>query len=319
MSESQDKLHLNGSQKPQTGGPEAFAQTGKDIEAAQGQDDDYYYDADGDDDEDAEDEVEAGQYPLDPYATLAQQLASSPLFAQVQALLGGGGSLEAKMSMAQLQQASGNLEEAAEAYLDIVEENPDYAKAYVALGQTLLAMDQPDKAETYLGKATELEPENAAAYLYLGYAHYARQDFEKCIEDFKQAVVLDPDSHISLNNLGYTQYLTGRLGEAEKTFVKAGDVGSNRAYYNLGLVRLLEGQEDKAWEAYQDAIDLDPQGSQIEDHLADLEQAKTRYPAQVALLNQAIERLNEQYEDYEEDDDQDDDAEDPQDEYAPKD
>ncbi len=279
------------------------------------EDEEYEAAEDSGDDEDEEyedDEDEAGQAALDPYV-LAQQLASSPMFAQVQALLGGGGSIAAKLGTAQLQQASGDLEGAAEIYLDVIDEDPENHKANVALGQVLLAMDKPEQAETFLHKAIDLDPEDAPSHLYLGYAHYAQQNFEQCIEDFRQATELDPGNIVAFNNLGYAEYLTGRLDEAEKTFIRAGDVGSNRAYYNLGMVRLLKGDEPKSLEAYNDAAELDPYGSQIDDHLADLEQAKQRFPERTELLDRAIERFQLM------EDADDEDIEDEDDEYAPKD
>ncbi len=320
MSENQDKLHRNGSQKPEVREPDAILPAededfeGDEIEDEEEYDgdEDYYEDEDEDDEGDA-----TNLSQMDPYA-LAQQLASSPLFAQVQAMLGGG-NVEVRMSSARLQQVSGDLEGAAEIYLDIIEEDPEYQKAYIALGQVLLALDKPQEAEVFLSKAIELQPEDSEAYLYMGYAYYAQQNFEKCIEYFGQAVEFDPDSHVAINNLGYAQYLTGRLDEAEKTFIRGGDVGSNRAYYNLGLVRVLQGKEEKAWEAYQDAADLDPRATQVEDHLADLEQAKQRFPDKVALLDEAIKRLNDRFAGAEEDEHEDDENDEEEDEYAPKD
>lgn len=319
MSDNPNKFGSNGSQKSEAREPDAILPAGyedfEDEEADYEDEDEYYAYSDedeeeGDEEDDGEyyEEEEESQYPSDPYA-LAQQLASSPLFAQVQAMLGGNTSIEGRMNTARLHQVSGDLEAAAETYLDIIEEEPEYQKAYISLGQTLLAMDQPERAETFLEKAIELDPEDASGYLYLGYTHYAQQDFEKCVVDFRHTVEVDPDSHLAWNNLGYAQYLCGRLDEAEKTFIKAGDVGNNRAYYNLGMVRLIQDKPEKAWEAYQDAADLDPHGSQIEDHLEDLEKAKERYPDRAALLDEAIQRLNERLgtdddEDYEEDEDE---------------
>lgn len=319
MSDNQAKFQGNDSQKPEAREPDAILPADyQDFEDEEEGEDEYYEeDEEYEDDEyEDEDEDESNQYSTDPYA-LAQQLASSPLFAQVQAMLGGANSAQARLNSAKIKQATGDLEGAAEIYLDIIEEDPDNYQAHVSLGQILMMMDRPAEAETFLLKATELQPEEADGYLYLGYAHYAQQKYEECIQDFGEAVQYNPDSHLAWNNLGFAQYLAGHLEDAEKTFVKAGDVGSNRAYYNLGLVRLIQGKDDKAWEAYEEAEELDPHGSQIEDHLQDLEQAKTLHPDRITLLDEAIERLNSQFEEEDEDDEEYEDEE--EDEYSPKD
>jgi tetratricopeptide (TPR) repeat protein len=270
--------------------------------------DDDEFDEDEEEDE-LEDEEEGGQFSQDQ---LINQLTSNPLFAQVQQLLTGTMvGPEKVFTQARMLQATGDLEGAAQLYLDVIEEDPDHFKAHVALGQVLLAMDKPQEAETFLQKAISLDPEDASSYLYLGYAHYAQERFEDCVEDFKKAVALDKSNALALNNLGFVQYLTGRLDEAADTFTLAGDFGSDRAYYNLGLVRLLQGRESEGWSAYLEAFDLDPHGRQIEDHLTDVQKALAAHPDKALLLDDAITRLYSRYGDagegYDEDDGEDED------------
>jgi tetratricopeptide (TPR) repeat protein len=273
-------------------------------------DDEFDEDEDDDDEEDEdEDDDNDGQFLQDQ---LINQLTSNPLFAQVQQLLTGTMvGPEKTFTEARMLQATGDLEGAAQLYLDVIEEDPNHFKAHVALAQVLLAIDKPQEAETFLQKAISLDPEDASSYLYLGYAHYAQERFEDCVEDFKKAVALDKTNALALNNLGFVQYLTGRLDEAAETFTLAGDFGSDRAYYNLGLVRLLQGREAEGWSAYLEAFDLDPQGRQIEDHLTDVQKALAAHPDKALLLDDAITRLYSRYGDageiYDEDDEEDED------------
>ena len=278
-------------------------------------DEDEDYEDEDEDDEDYEsdedyDEDEEGSRGFSQ-EELYSQLTSNPLFAQVQQMLAGSMSGPDKIfTQARMMQATGDLEGAAQLYLDVIEEDPHHYKAYSALGQVLLAMDKPDEAETFLKKAIEIEPEDASGYLYMGYAHYAQERYEDCIDDFKKAVELDKGNALALNNLGFVQYLTGRLDEAAATFTTAGDFGSDRAYYNLGLVRLVQGREEEGWSAYLEAFDLDPHGRQIEDHLADVQKAMVKYPDKAPLLDDAITRLYSRYGDAGDDYDEDTDDED---------
>lgn len=265
------------------------------VDGDEFEDDDEFEDED--DLEEAEleedEEEEAGGFSQDQ---LINQLSSNPLFAQVQQLLTGSlTGPEKTFTQARMMQATGDLEGAAQLYLDVIEEAPEHFKAHVALAQVLLAIDKPQEAETFLHKAISLDPEDASSYLYLGYAHYAQERFEDCIEDFKNASALDKGNALALNNLGFVQYLTGRWDDAATTFTQAGDFGSDRAYYNLGLVRLLQGREAEGWSAYLEAFDLDPHGRQIEDHLVDVQKALVAHPDKAPFLDDAITRLYSRY------------------------
>jgi Flp pilus assembly protein TadD len=157
-------------------------------------------------------------------------------------------------------------------------------------------MDKPEEAVSFLVKATELDANDANGFLYLGYCYHALGQYDDSIQAFEQAIEIEPDQHIARNNLGFMYYQKGDLENAEQTFIKAGDFGSERAYYNLGMVRLIQGKEDKAWDAYDEAEELDPHYTQVEDHLEDLQKALERYPEAHPLLSQAIERFSKHLE-----------------------
>jgi tetratricopeptide (TPR) repeat protein len=249
------------------------------------EDDDY------DDNEEVDLQLQARQ--------LADVLSNSGLLSQVSAMFGGGGGVipgEAAFARGRGLQTLGDLEGAAESYLDAIEQNPLHLRAYTALGQILLAMDKPDDAIPFLEKAMELDPYDAGSYLYLGYAYYAKQDYAVCVDYFGKVVKLEPTHHLALNNKGFCQYLIGDLEGAAVSFSKAGDVGSDRSYYNLGMVQLLRGKEKEGWQAYDDAADLDPYGSQIADHLSDLKTAIDRYPKAASLVAEAQRKLLERVE-----------------------
>ncbi len=250
--------------------------------------DDEDFEEEDDEDDDDDEELEAQLNP----GSFFDQLSSNPLFAQVSQMLTGGMSgIEKSFTEARMLQATGDLEGAAQLYLDVLEEDPEHFKANEALGQVLMAMDKPQDAQLYLQKAVEIDPEDPSGHLYLGYAYYAQQDLAKASEAFQQAVALEPDNLIARNNLGFMQYLSGDLEAAAQAFTTAGDYGSDRAFYNLGMVRLLQGHAKNGWNAYQEAFDLDPRMQQIEDHLQDLDTAIEKYPDRADLLKEAVSRL----------------------------
>jgi|GEM_PF-2052355 len=229
---------------------------------------------------------------------LAEALSNGGLLSQVSAMFGGGGVIpgEAAFVRGRSLQAVDDLKGAAESYLDAIEQNPQHLKAYTALGQILLAMDKPDDAIPFLEKARELDPYDAGSYLFLGYAYYAKQDYVICVDYFGKVVELEPTHHLAWNNKGYCQYLSGDLEGAAVTFSRSGDVGSDRSYYNLGMVQLLLGKEKEGWQAYEDAADLDPYGLQIAEHLGDLKAAIDHYPKATSLVAAAQRKLIERAE-----------------------
>lgn len=266
-----------------------------DYEDGDFEDDEDDEDFEGEDFEDDEDEGEYSENDMQLQAqSMLDQLMSSPLFAQVQQMMGGLGGVDGMFSRAGMLQTQGDLDGAAHIYLDILDENAESYRANEELGKVLLAMDKPSEAEIYLKKAGEIEPENASAFLYLGYAYFYQEKYDECTQAFEKCVEIDPQNHIASNNLGYAYYLNGELEKAVTTFTKSGDAGSDRAYYNLGMVNLLLGKEKAATEAYQEAFDLDPRLRQIEDHISDLEKASEKYPERAELLQKQIETLREQ-------------------------
>lgn len=301
---------------------QAYPGDDEDYDDDEDEESDEDYDDDEDDDEDYDDDEDEEATSQQSAYQMAQSLMSSPLFSQVSALMGGPKltEIERLYNQGKTYQANGMLDEAADTFLDVIDANPEHFGAYIGMGQVLLTLDRPEDAISFLAKAIELQPQDPSGYLYLGYAHYALREYEACVADFGRAAALEPQNNLSANNYGFAQFLTKRLDEAAQTFVRAGDAGSERAYYNLGMIYLLKDQEKKAWDAYQEGFDLDPYGSQIEDHLRDLSHAYELYPEKSALLDQAVEklqlRLAELQGDYDEDEadpDYDDEADDGED------
>lgn len=260
------------------------------------EDDDEYYDEDEEYEDEEYDPEQARQAlnninPQELSNALNSALSGGGL-SGLFSVLGGGGGTEAIMLRGQAFQLEGEYEEAAQAYLDVIEQEPEHYKANVALGQVLMFMDKADEAEAFLLKATEIDPTDANGFLYLGYCYHALNRYDEAITAFEQAIEIEPDQHVAQNNLGFIYFLKGDLENAERTFLKAGDYGSERAYYNLGMIRLIMGKEEDAWQAYDDAEELDPNYTQVEDHLEDLTKIVERYPDAAPLLNQAIERLS---------------------------
>jgi GT2 family glycosyltransferase/tetratricopeptide (TPR) repeat protein len=95
-------------------------------------------------------------------AALAEAIAVSPV------------NWEAKRNLADLYLSQGKAREATDIYLKIVEEHPDCAEIYVAIGEVFAAQGDLDTAKQFAGIARRLEPDHTGAERMLRSIEVAR-------------------------------------------------------------------------------------------------------------------------------------------------
>jgi tetratricopeptide (TPR) repeat protein len=96
-------------------------------------------------------------------------------------------------------------DQAIQAYLKAVELSPDYAEAFVGLGDARQAKGQHDEAIAEYRKALQLEPENARVHFGLGKIYYnEKQLYHEAVAEYEWAIRLDPrflEAHLSLGEI----------------------------------------------------------------------------------------------------------------------
>ncbi len=89
-----------------------------------------------------------------------------------------------------------------QAYLKTIELAPDWAEAYVGLGDAHQGKGQFDEAVQDYKKALALEPNNARVHFGMGKIYYnEKQLYHEAVAEYQRAVALDPgllDAHLSL-------------------------------------------------------------------------------------------------------------------------
>lgn len=97
------------------------------------------------------------------------------------------------------------------------------------------------------------------------------------------AVGLEPNNDIFWTNLGWSYYLLGLLDKSETASLHATELGGQPevAWFNLGLVRTVEGRLAEAMTAYDQALALDPAVN--DEAIVDLENALELYPNEAAV------------------------------------
>ncbi len=138
-------------------------------------------------------------------------------------------------------EAAGRYDEAADAYQKAVQAKPDMAGYYNNLGNVLAKGGKVQEAEEAYQKSATLDPANAAtAWRNLGIVLYNANRMKDAIEPLKKSLEIDPKS-------AQAWYLVGVALVNTMEFKKDGE-------------KLIPIVQPGTIEAYQKAIELDPDG-----------------------------------------------------------
>ncbi len=174
------------------------------------------------------------------------------------------------VNMGNLYQKAGSYERAMDAYKSALKRNPDAYLAYNGLGNTYRTMEELELSIDAYEKALELAPDEgflhnnlAVSFYYLanvkdrfGHPDQAQELYRKSIESIDRGRELDASFGIHyLNNRGVVRKDMGDFAGARRDF----DVKANMATANNdGIVYALEGDLERAYQAFTEAIGHDP-------------------------------------------------------------
>jgi len=157
-------------------------------------------------------------------------------------------------------------EEAAAAYQQAIAAKPDVPGYYNNLGNVLARVGKIDEAKAAYAKSAELDPANAAtAWRNFGISLYNANRLGEAIEPLQKSAELDPKN-------AQTWYLLGASLVYKMTTKKVGD--KEEVVFAPGTI-----------EAYQKAIELDPNGPYGAQAKAGLEQLQLLAPGIDTKIN----------------------------------
>ncbi|NIQ98200.1 MAG: tetratricopeptide repeat protein [Desulfuromonadales bacterium] len=122
------------------------------------------------------------------------------------------------------------------------------------------------------------DPENRNAWARLGHAYFDSNQPAKAIEAYDKALALNPNDADLLTDQGVMFRRMGWYDKAIENFSKANEVNPSHAVslFNLGIVYRYDLQEfDKAIEAWEKYLQVNPTGQQAEQVKAELEFLKS--------------------------------------------
>lgn len=169
----------------------------------------------------------------------------------------------------------GNYHEMNDAFKKSLEFSPKYAaeieqnriKYWVDLfnsGVGLIKQDKLQDAAEKFSLAVEILPERIDGYKNLAFAYTQMDNDSLAIQTYSKAIEVDPNDMELKNFLGILYYQNKKYEEAIevlKEVLAKSDPGSkeySEALYNLAYSYDLMGQSDKAIEAYQNALEKNP-------------------------------------------------------------
>ena len=191
--------------------------------------------------------------------------------------------------------AAGRYQAAATAFKGVVMIRPGYARGYIELGSSYLALKKYALAEkAYLDAKAINDDACAACGLGMTYHGLGRNDDAE--KEYQRAMRLDPNDACPYAQSGTMYYELGRYPEAITAFKRAATLWpSYGSYMYLGHSYIYARDYEPAIEAYKKAIQIDPKNERAHYQLGIAYDYQQRYEESVKEYNEAL-KIDPDYE-----------------------
>lgn len=173
---------------------------------------------------------------------------------------------------------AGKFDGAIASYNKALEFNWEDAEVYKQLAEIDVARGEFARAIDRCYLALKYQPNFAPAYLTIGNALHGQNQLEKAIQAYSQALSIQPDFAEASANLGSMYYKLGQLDSAANCYQKALEIDRNLCSVRLMLGSLWQqqGKLDAAIDCYQKVLEMQPKDPTAAERLANLQQQKER-------------------------------------------
>ncbi|MEW6027463.1 MAG: tetratricopeptide repeat protein [Planctomycetota bacterium] len=154
----------------------------------------------------------------------------------------------------------GKLDQAIEAYMQVIDLNPQNAEAYYRRGNAYLEQKNTALALADYDESIKITPRNAPAYAGRGLVYLYLNDHAKCDANLWEAVKIDPTYDAAYLHLGNFRMMRGEIDIAFDHFSQAIKVnpGNLEAYTKRGKLYTVKRKFDKALTDFGNALRIDP-------------------------------------------------------------
>lgn len=172
------------------------------------------------------------------------------------------------MQEAKVLHESGQLDGAAQIYLQVIEKEPQNFGAHCSLGFVYILQERFGEAERHLGAAVGIEPRVADAWVQLCSAAYKQGRPQDALNYLERAVGLEPDNVESLTNRAVMLLEMGRVPQAQATIETALAFKPDFAAALLAHGNVFSAQKryEEALDAYNAALGIEPENQAARDN-----------------------------------------------------
>ena len=167
-------------------------------------------------------------------------------------------------------------DEAVEHLKQVLEDDPDDMRGYLALGGVYFSQKNyraaADLYDSAIGRIGEPKPEHWNMFYQRGIAYERLKEWPKAEPNFRKALELYPDHPQVLNYLGYSWVdMNMNLEEGMELIRRAVELRPSDGYIvdSLGWAHYRLGQYEEAVEHLERAVSLRPDDAVLNDHLGD--------------------------------------------------
>lgn len=181
-------------------------------------------------------------------------------------------------------------EKGEEILLRCLEENPDFAEAYISLGAIKVNTGNSEEGIKYLNIARNLGADNFELYFAYGKAYYNLLGFEEAEKYFLLAFEKKQNAQKILTSLILLYAEMRNLTKALKYFKKAINLNSvnYEAYVNIGLAFSRKNKNKKAIEYYKTAFRINPDRVEALNNLGVVYQLLKDYRKAILYFKKAL-------------------------------
>ena len=181
-------------------------------------------------------------------------------------------------------------DEAVEAFERVIEIDPNFDKAYYAMGLSYRDREDYPQAVTAFIKATETNPNPYYYWRYLGFSYRELQQFDDALAAYELAIAKSPEDFVLYIEHGDVLRENQQDRPALQSYNKALQINPNHpwGYNNRGTAYDNLTQYDKAIADYNSALELNPQDASAYTNLGVTYNKLEQYDNAIASLDRAI-------------------------------
>lgn len=173
------------------------------------------------------------------------------------------------LAYGQLQENSGNLNDARESYEIALEEDSKSVEATLGLARLEVLGGRPKDAEKRFEQALQMAPLNVHVLETTGQFYVSQGRYAEAVKLLQRGVDADPNNKRLRFRLAVAEARVGDLRAAEQNFVQA--VGAAEADYNIGVILYENGNLAQAEQRLQRALIAKPGLTPAQQLIADIQ------------------------------------------------